>query len=104
MPMDNPTPEPPAGPNSRSPLRVLPSVDPTPGDLERVAALSRGDCPRRYCWWWISLGFEWQLSAAEGCTFLTARKHPDWRYADIPCCRSDPSAPIDHFEPRGPQI
>lgn len=102
--MDNTNPEPNDSTHTRSPLRVLSGVDPSKEDLERAAALSPGDCPRRYCWWWISLAFEWHLPPAEGCTFLKAKKHPDWKYADIPCCRSDPSSPLDHFEPREPQI
>src|SRR3954451_12318573 len=86
---------------SRSPLRLLEEIAPTKEDLARTAALPPSECPRRYCWWWASLAFEWELTPKEGCTFLTARKHPDWKYTDIPCCRSDPSSPLDHFEPRG---
>lgn len=102
--MDKPDHEPDSGPPSRSSLRVLAGVDPSPEDLERGAAIPPCECPRRYCWWWISLSFEWHLTSTEGCTFLKAKKHPDWRYADIPCCRSASSSFLDHFEPREPQI
>lgn len=61
-------------------------------------------CPRRYCWWWVSLGFEWAIAPHQGCTFLNAAKPPEFRFSDIPCCRSEPSFRIDHFEPREPHL
>lgn len=73
-------------------------------DILRAKALPPGACPRRYCWWWRSLGFEWGASAAEGCTFLTSEKPPDWPNADKPCVRADPASGTDHFEPREPHL
>lgn len=85
----------------RSPLRLIEEVHVTSEDLARASVIPLGECPRRYCWWWASLSFDWDVLPSVGCIFLNAKKHPDWKYADIPCCRSDPTSPLDHFEPRG---
>jgi hypothetical protein len=36
--------------------------------------------------------------------FLKVKKHPVWKNAGIPCCRSDPASTVDHFEPRMPEV
>lgn len=69
-------------------------------DLERAIALPSNSCPRPYCWWWHSVTFDWGIPPAQGCRFLTSKKHPDWKEADVPCCRSDESSTRDHFERR----
>lgn len=84
--------------------RVLEVVEVTPGDLERASLLSAADCPRRYCWWWRSLGFEWETSPAEGCVWLLSDKPEHWHFKDIPCCRCDSTSKIDQFEPRNRNI
>ena len=71
-------------------------------DLPRAAELPPDACPRRYCWWWRSSMFEWNLTVSEGCTFLKSEKPPGTTYGNVPCCRSDPSSNIDHFEPNEP--
>lgn len=86
------------------PGRVLEVVTITEEDLEKAARIPPGDCPRRYCWWWMSLSFEWNLTPREGCTFLKAKHPPRAKYTDTPCCRADSSSAIDHFECREPQI
>src|SRR3989304_613877 len=62
-------------------VRLFVPVKPSPADLSRARDLAvLTDCPRRYCWWWKSLAFEWDVPVAEGCTFLQAQKPSDWRY------------------------
>jgi len=85
-------------------IRVLQTYNPTTEDLSEARKLTSKDCPRRYCWWWHSLSFDWEMSIDEGCKFLVSKKHIDWNHADTPCCRCDPNSNIDHFEPRDPQI
>jgi hypothetical protein len=84
--------------------RLFKVVKPTENDLRLAAEIPADACPRRYCWWWTSLGFEWELAPIEGCTFLKTRRPSHWKFANVPCCRSDPSSHVDHFEPRGPHI
>jgi hypothetical protein len=48
-------------------IRALNQYSPTEEDMRRVAALAGTDCPRRYCWWWHSLAFDWKLTPTEGC-------------------------------------
>ncbi|MEO0631648.1 MAG: hypothetical protein AAFY46_13125, partial [Planctomycetota bacterium] len=43
--------------------------DSSHNDKERAANLPLDACPRRYCWWWQSLGFDWDMPPREGCTF-----------------------------------
>jgi hypothetical protein len=87
--------------NEKQPLslEVLPATD-----LERVAQIPAGGCPRRYCWWWCSSLFRWELAVGEGCTFLGSKKPKGYKYSNEPCCRSDPSSFFDQFEPREPFI
>ena len=84
-------------------LRVLRPYSPTDEEIAEASALPSSACPRRYCWWWLNTRFDWQLTPAEGCVFLRIRKHPDYKNADIPCCRCDASTEVDHFEPRMPE-
>jgi hypothetical protein len=84
--------------------RFFVEVPSTEEDLVRASAIPADGCPRRYCWWWISLGFEWNLTPSEGCTFLKTKFPSCVRFTDVPCCRSDPSSPIDHFETREPHL
>lgn len=85
-------------------LRVLSPYSPSNEEIAQAKSLGSDACPRRYCWWWINTSFEWQLTPAEGCVFLRVKKHPDWKHADTPCCRSDQSSKVDHFEPRMPEV
>lgn len=76
---------------------------PDPKDVLRAKALPPLACPRRYCWYWRSLKFEWDISPAEGCTFLSSEKPSKWPHNDKPCVRADPAGK-DHFEPREPHM
>jgi hypothetical protein len=73
-------------------------------DLTRAQLIPDNGCPRRYCWWWQSLEFDWDLTPNEGCTWLQTEKPQHWHFRDTPCSRAEPSSPIDHFEPREPHI
>ena len=84
--------------------RYFLSVVPSAEDFTRAASLGAEECPRRYCWRWISLSFEWGLTPAEGCTWPQAPKREHWHHKETPCRRCDASSQIDHFEPRGPHI
>jgi hypothetical protein len=75
---------------------------PTEEDLRKAAEIPRHECPRRYCWWWRTLGFDWEKSAAEGCELPTTRELAYYRGGDIPCCRAVPSSGVDHYESRTP--
>lgn len=85
-------------------VRVLSPYSPTVEEIAQAQSIPSGGCPRRYCWWWANTRFEWQLTPAQGCLFLKVTKSPSWKNADTPCCRSDASSQVDHFEPRMPEI
>ncbi len=86
----------------------------SPADLERARErLFRASCPRRYCWYWHTLAFDWELSPAEGCE--VAERHiyrlllersqgepvPPWQQ----CCRAsgNPQHP-DFYVRREPHL
>ena len=79
-------------------------VTPSPEDLARAALLPLTSCPRRYCWWWHTLGFDWDTPVQAGCTFPTSRKPPKWRSPETPCCRSIDGSGADQYEPRNPHL
>jgi hypothetical protein len=85
-------------------IRILAIHTPSPEDIERAKQIDRRECPRRYCWWWRSLAFDWDLSVEEGCRFLKAQKPPGWIHEDLPCRRCDPASIADHYEPREPHL
>ena len=85
-------------------LRVFKRGGPTDKDIALARALPEGACPRRYCWWWRSLSFEWTISPRVGCTFLGADKGVDWPNGGVPCRRAYPTSSLDHFEPREPHL
>jgi hypothetical protein len=87
--------------SARSKVRV---ALPTAADIERAKSLPADACPRRYCFWWGPMLFEWDLSPQDGCTFLHRGKPPGWLLPNTPCCRSDSSSPIDHYEINDPAI
>lgn len=81
---------------------------PTPEDIAHAKLIPQDQCPRRYCWWWRTLGFDWQRTIAEGCEFIEDRDNgripENWRLPQYPCRRCDPSSPADHYEPREPHL
>ena len=83
--------------------RVFEPNEPTGDDLRRANELAAEDCPRRYCWWWQTLSFDWDVPVAQGCTFLKAIKPAGWRNIDVPCIRAQ-SSECDHYEPREPHL
>jgi hypothetical protein len=84
--------------------RLFSVVTPSPDDVARAAALPLTACPRRYCWWWQSLGFDWDTPVAAGCTFLASNKPPGWPDPQTPCCRAVPGSEADQHEPREPHL
>jgi hypothetical protein len=93
--------------------RELPlfAAPPAVVDLAREK-LTRDQCPRRYCWFWHSLGFDWELKPEEGCG--VPNEHPrdellERRGAELEpwrqCCRAsgNPQHP-DYYEPREPHL
>ena len=55
-------------------------------------------CPRRYCWWWQSLGLRWDRTPAQGCQLPFVEPIGGWHYTQLPCRRADPASPVDHYE------
>jgi hypothetical protein len=81
-------------------LAVAPSLD----DLIRAGNIPADQCPRRYCWWWQSLTFDWEMTPMEGCTFQASSKPLSMKNAEVPCRRCDSSSTVDHYEPREPHL
>jgi hypothetical protein len=84
--------------------RLFAAIKPSPENLVRAASIPSDQCPRRYCWWWRSLSFDWDLTPLEGCTFLASPKPRGTTNADVPCRRCDSSSALDQYEPREPHI
>lgn len=85
--------------------RIFQSIEPTPADIARAAELPvLTACPRRYCWWWHSLDFDWEIPASKGCSYLNATKPLHWKDTDKACCRCDADSESDHYEPREPHL
>ena len=62
--------------------------------------LHREDCPRRYCWWWHSLQFDFHLAPSEG-RELAERWPRKYVKGGPICCRASHGAKHkDHYEPR----
>jgi hypothetical protein len=93
--------------------RALPTFGASPEAIQEAREkLTRGQCPRRYCWYWHSLSFDWELKPEDGCE--VANEHPcdsllkdqgaevsRWRQ----CCRaSDNPQHPDYYEPREPHL
>lgn len=85
-------------------IRVFRVYTPPEEDLNRARELAAGACPRRYCWWWHTLAFDWEMPVEKGCTFVRSQKPPGWLNPDMPCCRCAPSSDADQYEPREPHL
>lgn len=77
-------------------------------DLELARSVPSHECPRRYCFWWCWLRFNWEVSVQDGCAYMEAVRvglvpegYPE---RELPCCRADEGSPTDHFEPRIPAL
>jgi hypothetical protein len=92
------------GNEHRSGGRLLVSVTPSGQDLLRASGIAEDRCPRRYCWWWRTLNFDWELTPREGCAFLEPPKPSGFRDAAVPCHRCVPTSTIDQYEPREPHL
>lgn len=95
---------------SKMHLSVVSSRDELKQARER---LTRELCPRRYCWYWHTLAFDWELSPAEGCkvadqhithlllTQAQGESLPAWQV----CCRASGNPQhADYYEPREPLL
>jgi hypothetical protein len=81
-------------------FRILASYHPDQEEFRRVRrTIGRHHCPRRYCWYWHSLGFDLELSPDEGCQLTEACTHPR-------ICRRGSGHPghADYYEPREPHL
>jgi hypothetical protein len=87
-----------------SSAKALEIYSPTQEDLARARQLSPDSCPRRHCWWWHSLLFDWEIEPSIGCTFLLSKKPPGWPHPEICCKRSDRESDVDQYEPREPHM
>jgi hypothetical protein len=90
------------------------SVTPSPAELEEARKrLTRESCPRRYCWYWHTLTFDWDITPEQGCEVAERHGHrlrleretgqPLAPYQQ--CCRAsgNPQHP-DYYEPREPHL
>jgi hypothetical protein len=91
-------------PPARTKGRLLVAAAPSGDDLERAADIPANQCPQRYCWWWRSLGFDWEMPLSEGCTFLTSPKPRGTANPSVPCSRCVSASTVDHYEPREPHL
>jgi hypothetical protein len=95
-------------------VRVHLSVVPSPAELDEARSqLTRGSCPRRYCWYWHTLAFDWSLSPGEGCE--VAERHivrsllehdkgqPLLSWQQCSRASNNPQHP-DYYEPREPHL
>ena len=85
-------------------LRVLTPYEITLDDSNRAKQIPNAACPRRYCWWWKSLSFEWEVQVIDGCSYPNIAKPPGWKHGCIPCKRAIADSRIDQFEPRDSAI
>jgi hypothetical protein len=93
--------------------RTLPLFAAPPAEVaEARERLTREECPRRYCWYWHSLSFDWEWKPEDGCGvahehFGDARLKRQraevrpWRR----CCRASGNPQdMDYYEPREPHL
>ena len=72
--------------------KVFKGHSPTKEELEKAKTLDRDACPRRYCWFWRSVKFEFETPVSEGCNaanefpFNVNPRHPVicWRASRNP--------------------
>ena len=48
-------------------MKVFYEYDPTENELKKAKKFKKTDCPRRYCWFWHSLRFDFELPIDKGC-------------------------------------
>jgi hypothetical protein len=72
--------------------------------------LTRESCPRLYCWYWHSLGFDWDMPPDQGCevaerhhnrVFWAGQAVAPWQH----CCRATGNSQHQaYYEPREPHL
>jgi hypothetical protein len=90
------------------------SDSPSPAELEQARErLTRGCCPRRYCWYWHTLAFDWDLNPEQGCEVAQRHIHrlllerAQGRPVGLwqQCCRATGNSQHrDYYEPREPHL
>src|SRR5437588_3464720 len=94
--------------------RIHLAITPSSAELEHARErLMRTSCPRRYCWYWHTLAFDWDLSPEQGCEVAERHIHrlllerrtgesvPAWQQ----CCRASGNPQHrDYYEPREPLL
>jgi hypothetical protein len=94
-------------------VRIYMSVVPIQAELaEARQRLTRESCPRRYCWYWHTLSFDWGSGTDKGCEVTDRHIHrliferhsgpiPPWLH----CGRATGNPQhSDYFEPREPHL
>jgi hypothetical protein len=95
-------------------VRIFLSVVPSPTELKLARErLTRESCPRRYCWYWHTLAFNWEINPDQGCEVAERHIHrlileqkegkslPPWQQ----CCRATGNPRhADYYEPREPYL
>lgn len=94
--------------------RIHLSVIPSQTELETARKkLTRSSCPRRYCWYWHTLSFDWHLSPDQGCEvaerhiyrLLLERAQGSTIQPWQQCCRATGNLQHpDYYEPREPHL
>jgi hypothetical protein len=94
--------------------RLYLAHQPSEPELEHARErLTPESCPRRYCWYWQSLRFDWELEPGQGCEVAErhitklilerSQRHPLPQWQE--CCRaSDNPLHPDFYEPREPHL
>jgi hypothetical protein len=95
-------------------IRIQLCVTPSLAELEQARErLTRESCPRRYCWYWHTLAFDWEINPDQGCEVAERHIHrlvlerrqgeplPTWQQ----CCRATGNPQhADYYEPREPHL
>lgn len=80
---------------------------------EARSKLRRSDCPRRYCWYWHSSSYDFDMDIYDGCEVSErfGSDYPNKRDLDLDppktreCCRaSGNNQHPDYYDPREPHL
>lgn len=85
-------------------VRVFEPHKPSDDDIRQAKNMAPDECPRRYCWWWHSLRFDWNVPVHVGCTFLDSPKPKGFKNVDLPCKRMTEMGSTDHYLAREPHL
>lgn len=60
--------------------------------------IKRCECPRRYCWWWNSSNFNWDVDVKDGCEVTFESREMTG------CSRADPTRNTDLYASHEPNL